>query len=386
MSCEVICCEIPEILTQLAEHGDGKHLERIFALLACDTALDNYLSGYFEKILEMLFRCMTVPLMQHINKAGPPLMLSFLKHMDNYSVMQIVQRLMLPHIPFSNQGDTDPTAQTTAELHQCYWSYNRDCCYLLLESLFDSGNADVPLHISDLLITVLQLSPPETLIIKCLCETDFVTRMLRCCVTQDGDTSSAADAMSSAASVSLACMAVLESLVSRLFESALPPFDPALLQEGGHDGGACSAAERDLDCEHLVAVKANIDDICQLFAQFLPSINGVLRRYIENNPSAPLASQKKVCVPRLGQRGLQLIKLVEAVVRLASPHVDAAMCEEGLFQTCLDLFFHFRNHSLLHLSVQRIIITVIESDRSRRYAYIMSAMLLFAWVSALSCI
>ena len=60
MSCEVICCEVPDILNRIVLEKDGIYLNRLLSFLDTDSpALDYYLAGYFEKILEMLFRRIT---------------------------------------------------------------------------------------------------------------------------------------------------------------------------------------------------------------------------------------------------------------------------------------------------------------------------------------
>lgn len=101
MSCEVLCCEVPEIMDVIVEHDNGRFLDQLFAILEPDTPINHYLAGYFEKVLEVLFRRKTIKMMAYLNQKGVPLLKLFLKHIDNYSIMQIVQRLLLPHIPFS---------------------------------------------------------------------------------------------------------------------------------------------------------------------------------------------------------------------------------------------------------------------------------------------
>ena len=101
MSCELFCCEIPEMLHYLKNDSEDKIIKRLFSILDSKDPLDNYLAGYFEKVLEMLFRKLTAPVMRLLNTEGTALLTKFLGHIDNYSVMQLVQRLLLPHIPFS---------------------------------------------------------------------------------------------------------------------------------------------------------------------------------------------------------------------------------------------------------------------------------------------
>lgn len=371
MSCEVICCESPEILNSLVEKGEGKFLNKLFTFLSNKKRLDYYLAGYFEKILEMLFRRMTVPMMKYFNDAGTSLLIKFLDHMDNYSIMQIVQRLMLPHIPFSNLNDNDMDLSDEERLQrQCNWSYSVDACQLLLDRMLEYKDADVPLHISDLLITVLQLSPPETLVISFLCEPACAQRLVRAVVGARSSSPDAApgsdldlgqadislpgESYTSAASVSLAAISVLESLNSRLFEASLP-FDQSMSQTMESNNQ-----------DHLFVVREQIDTICNQLLPYIPQLQEILQQYLTNNPCQPFLNQSKGQTSRLGHRGLQLVKLVESIVRMSNAAVDDAFCQTGLFKTCIGLFFRFENNSFLHLSVQRIVITILESDSTRR--------------------
>ena len=59
MSCEVFCCEIDEILTMLVEENNGELVDKLLSILDGENCLDNYLAGYFEKIVEMLLRTNT---------------------------------------------------------------------------------------------------------------------------------------------------------------------------------------------------------------------------------------------------------------------------------------------------------------------------------------
>ena len=63
--------------------------------------------------------------------------------------------------------------------------------------------------------------------------------------------------------------------------------------------------------------------------------------------------QSKLYMPRLGTRGLQLVKLLESLVRLNLLEVDKKLCETEMFSVLLDLLFHYPQNSLLHLSIQR---------------------------------
>jgi hypothetical protein len=362
MSCEVICCEIPEILKTLVESCDGFYLKKLFSFLSINYTLDCYLAGYFEKILEMLFRRMTVAMMKYFNSAGLELLELFLNHIDNYSIMQIVQRLMLPHIPFISAAEMESICyDDIKEYYQCNWSYLSSSCSSLFLRMFDPNNADIPLHISDLLITVLQLSPPETLIIKFLCQDECITKLLDSIVAENADMAEVSDPFNVNSSISLASISVLESLISRLFEASLP-FENA---SGPHDV--------ELENENLQKVKESIDAICILIEPYLSKMDLILKSYLgEKNPCSKLRNQTKNYFPRLGHRGLQLIKFMESLNRLSNPLIDASFCTNGLFKTCIDLFIYYDSNSLLHLSVQRIFTNIIESDFSRRLNIILN--------------
>ena len=56
MSCEVLCCDISDILDTLCEADDGKLLDKLFSLLQVDPPLDCRLAGYFEKVHSCTFK------------------------------------------------------------------------------------------------------------------------------------------------------------------------------------------------------------------------------------------------------------------------------------------------------------------------------------------
>ena len=75
-------------------------------------------------------------------------------------------------------------------------------------------------------------------------------------------------------------------------------------------------------------------------------------------------------VRRLGHRGLQIVKLVESILRLNNSGIDQELCQHGILKACVDLMFIFDKNSLLHLAVQRIALMLIEGGTARRYVII----------------
>lgn len=53
MSCEIICCEVPEILKAIATDGagggDGCPLRKLFSILDGEGDIDSHRAGYLEK-------------------------------------------------------------------------------------------------------------------------------------------------------------------------------------------------------------------------------------------------------------------------------------------------------------------------------------------------
>jgi hypothetical protein len=178
------------------------------------------------------------------------------------------------------------------------------------------------------------------------------------------------DPFSVRSSVSLASTSILESLVSRLFEAASIPFEEQPAGAGTTTSSSSSHDKEDMeasDADFSSSASAIIQSISLCIVPFIPKINVVLSQYIsDSNPCGTIASQSGDTIKRLGHRGLQLVKLVEAIVRLGINSIDEGLCTHRVLKTCLDLFCMFENNSILHLSVQRIVFAIVESTSNRR--------------------
>lgn len=355
MSCEVFCCEISEILHVLVESAGGKHLVLLFSFLDLESPLDHHLAGYFEKVSELLFRRMTVPMMRYVNTGGIRILESFLRHMDSYSIMQIVQRLLLPHIPFSITSDPESLHPNESQNYQCNWSYSEETCTLLCARMLEIGNVDVPSHISDLLITVLQLSPADALILSHLCQKQCIEPIIAAAIVDDIDTASPGGVPTPIQCVGLAAISVLESMVLRLGETAGPFPDEA----SQRDASVCA--------EEQQQIKENVENFLGALLPYLPKINEQLRAYATSEPCGTLTGQTKKTYPRLGHRGLQLVKFIESLVRLSNADIDAHLCSSGVLASATELVFCFELNSILHLSIQRVVLMIIEGGNTRRF-------------------
>ncbi|CAN0430371.1 unnamed protein product, partial [Ectocarpus sp. 8 AP-2014] len=118
MSCEIICCEVPEILKAIASDGAGGGddcpLRKLFSILDGEGDIDSHRAGYLEKASrrhstrrdkaasEMLAAVLTV-LLKHrcgattafVNERGLDLFRRMVRHLGNFSVMQVAKLLLL---------------------------------------------------------------------------------------------------------------------------------------------------------------------------------------------------------------------------------------------------------------------------------------------------
>jgi hypothetical protein len=360
MSCEIFCCEIPELLHFLSDDTEDKMLLRLFSILDSPDRLDNYLAGYFEKVLEMLFRRMTVQVMRLLNREGPALTAKFLDHIDNYSVMQVVQRLLLPHIPFAMAAaDAEPLSAQEKEQLTCHWSYAPDTCRMLCDRmLLPVANSDVPAHIADLLITVLQLSAPDADFLTNLCDSTCLSALVSAIVAPGSDAViGVSDTPSPAVARSLASVSVLESLVSKLCE-VVGPLDAAGLE---------LPPEQVTEAEEII--QRNTARLVVHMVPVLSLVADQLRALTKttSTDSGTMQMQDKREVPRLGHRALQLVKLLESLIRIDDARIDAVLISSKALDACIDLIFIYEMNSLLHLSVQRLLVLILEGGLLRRY-------------------
>ena len=67
MSCEVLCCEVGAMIDLLVEARGGALLDQLFSVVTASAPVTNRLAGYFEKVLNVVFRRKSVSLMQYLD-------------------------------------------------------------------------------------------------------------------------------------------------------------------------------------------------------------------------------------------------------------------------------------------------------------------------------
>lgn len=333
-----MCCEIPEILDVVA-CDNSTFFTALFAVVTSSNPPNNYSAGYFEKILEVFFRTKTLPLMKYVNEAGHSLFLHFLNHIRNYSIMQIVQRLLLPHIPFYPDSVAEKLNEKEIEQSQCQWSYQFETSQALINTLINSDNSDAIVHIADLLITVIQLSPADAPILKYLCDSTIVSMFWNSIQTWD--------ALSQSETLIISVVSVLECILSRLYETAA-----ALVFDSSGSNALLSSIKQSFQ-NLLVGVEAT-----------LPILKSSITCSLQDRVID--GTKKEVKAKRLGQLNFFFAKLIEGLLRLGDDEVDASLIQSGLMKAIVDLIFCYKFHSMLHLSIQRIILVILDDFAHRR--------------------
>jgi hypothetical protein len=211
--------------------------------------------------------------------------------------------------------------------------------------MLECDDGDSASHISDLLITVLQLSPPESLFLMNLCQQATLAKLLAAAFSNENSENC------------IAALSVLESLTARLCESINSPenlnFDDSTL--GKDDATKSNVTE---------VIKDSVYNLIQVLHLYIPQLASQLQASLlaENKISV----QTKTNFYQLGLRGLQLVKLLESIVRLGDSSLDNVLCSSGSLKYSIELFLKYELNSLLHLSVQRIICMILEGGPTRR--------------------
>mmetsp|Transcript_18334 Transcript_18334/g.27163 ORF Transcript_18334/g.27163 Transcript_18334/m.27163 type:complete len:1031 (+) Transcript_18334:230-3322(+) len=408
VACEIICCEITAILDVLVDgalpkslcptlkeidentvdeetrsdedkHNDDESpadtecndapiiLDLLFSVLTKTKPgeLNDYPAGYLDKILGVLCRRRPETMMLYLEKNRDIFLPAMMSHLYSYSIMQIVQRLLLPHnSSFTEKGEDgdatkdndeeaggaiispcntlwengsdnwdNPTDDADPTPFQSRWLEAPQVVDLLLEKLLlpseESQNA------SEILITIIQNSPLSSPILRQLTSDPCGEKIMIAAVQLPEELSPYE---------STSVMSVLESLVLQLagFGSIRPDDDD--------------------DAEN----QATVDTIVSHLDRFLLKLQSLLcHKSTHTWKSCP---QFSPTTPQLmlGSCRLRMIRLLESLVLLGNAQVDECLCRSSCLEICLKLFWEFEWNSMLHQSVANLLVHIFESDGAPR--------------------
>lgn len=382
--------------------------------------IDDYRAGYFDKVLSVLFRRRPQAMTQYMNEGGGrgniTLMSAMFKHLYSHSIMQIIQRLLLPQTPLppkpQDDGDKDDGEGDGDELFsgtllegtdmdglgsfRCNWSELEASLEMLLDCLIGDKIApeiekDEELKLSlyqnasEVLITIIQNSPLTSPTLHLL-TTDPVTErlILAAAHIEEGTTFSNHDSRLTCA------MNVLESLILQLggYGSVGTMIYPEDEEEDHGEGDGDTADELLIGGSDPIAqgvakepstrsnTQANAGDALhqryatsETLVRHLPTLLSSLGELLRYSGAENWVSQMQFSRTQpqkiLGSSRLRIVRLLESLVLLGDPIVDSLLCESQCLEICLDLFWKFQWCSMLHQSVANLLVHVFEGQNAR---------------------
>lgn len=379
--------------------------------------LDDYRAGYLEKILSVLFRKRPQAMSEYMNSGGgqgsPILMKAMFQHLYSHSIMQLVQRLLLPHPQQMQQnqeedngsGDEDDEdddgnlilgaqaggddADDESKILKCNWSESGDALDLLLQpliyptaslaaptteengsSLPENGDAlseeeedrrlNLQQNSSEVLITIIQNSPLNSDTMLRLTIDPIMQRLVdgSSCL-KDGED------FTNHESILTATMNVLESLILQLggYGSvgtiSLLPTEENGEKEDGQPVDEQPPPPPPPQFADLTSLLAHIPRLLRSLSVLLlhPSCEAWSSPMQFSKPSEPQLL--------LGMARLRIVRLLESLVLLGESNVDALLCQSDCLEICLDLFWKFQWCSMLHQSVANLLVHVFEGANAR---------------------
>ena len=428
MACEVICCEITGVIDTIvdgripAQADDPAHdvvssdasgenaevtlnntrpktiLDLLFSMLydSQPGEVDDYRAGYFDKVLSVLFRKRPQALSAYVNEGGgrgnATLMKAMFKHLYSHSIMQIVQRLLLPQPPLPQRSEEDlekeegdelysDTLEAAADLDgmgafRCNWSESQEALELLLECLVVNDPAieataeseeerqlSLCQNASEVLITIIQNSPLTSPTLNTL-TTDPVMEQLIIAASHldEGKEFSPHDS-------SLTCtMNVLESLILQLggygsVGTVMLPED-----EEGEEGVEGIEMQDGIQFSQPGNPRQEIATSATLISHLPVMLSNLCKLLLHPSSKqweSPMQFSKTEPQKILGSSRLRIVRLLESLVLLGDPNVDSLLCESNCLEICLDLFWQFQWCSMLHQSVANLLVHVFEGANAR---------------------
>ncbi|CAI5740167.1 unnamed protein product [Peronospora destructor] len=364
MSCEVICCDISSITDTLVTALDGKIVDALFEFLyELDELLDPRLAGYFEKIVMMLMVRKPQEMTTLLNKNSDKLLAGFAHHVANFSVAELLKRLLQPYqadymddcmdfpgmsmgFPPSNScyggeddeglsGSETPTASKEKTLT---WQSDPTVVDLLLTTLEDTKvDSDAHKHASEVLVDIIH------------------------CGTSAQQTDPASPA-SSSAPVSFALLEHLETkeIAEKLVALAVPVHGAAGSSVSSMLGAISvlsALLSRATNAQYSAADE--VPPVVACTVERLPQICAILQG--DGVDAGTIRNQRHQEVPRLGLRRLKMVGLIVLLMQSKYQKVDSALLEQHAIGICLDLFFKFELVNMLHADIESMVVGILES-------------------------
>jgi len=394
LACEVICCEVNVLLDTLVEGrvppsedtDEGNEpillLDLLFSLLTNTKIgdMDDRRAGYFDKVISVLMQRRPMAVTNYLNQGGSlgvsTIMNAFFNHMYSHSIMQVLQRLLMPQQPVAASQEGNEPNWNGEEIHegdqsvQCTWSSSPEALELLLQRLvgceysmdvsgrmdredIEEARLEAAQNASEVLLTVIQNSPLTSPTLLALTSDPILKRIIDSAVTlREEEEFSMHDS-------TLTCsMNVLESLVLQLGGYGAVGTMGTEVEEIGN-------AENSEDNEPPQRQMAEPSTLVNHLPRLLVQLSNLLRDPITSSWRSKMQFDETEPKKLLGTSRLRIVRLLESLVLLGNPQVDEILCESNCLATCLDLFWEFEWCSMLHQSVANLLVHVFEGANAR---------------------
>ncbi|KAG5179850.1 hypothetical protein JKP88DRAFT_325942 [Tribonema minus] len=223
--------------------------------------------------------------------------------------------------------------------------------------------ADVPSHLADLLLSIVEYSPADSKLLQGMCSSSTVGALAQTAAAGLCAAPGAAET-----EYALAALRVLQALAVRLSSPLLlPPRAAAAApqSETSSSSGSESGSDDDGAAVAAAAAAAPLEDVAEAL---LPRLCACLR--VDAGELETCCGER---VRRVGPARLACARFVRALVALRSARVDAALAAaapaaEGALAALLDAFFAHEQSSLLHQAAAGAIVAALQGDAPARCA------------------
>jgi len=466
MACEVICCEISGIIDTLVDShiegdyslpiakgsihedgdcdscasNDGSHenfdetddnsgnsssvkphaqlnvregtslLDLLFSLLDQEPGtIDDRHGGYFEKVLMVLFRLRPSTLGSYLSSRGLSLLKKFINHINNYSIMQLLLRLVAPpisppttkqltpneieddtnNIPgsFGWQGNNEDgcgdepedevfgnNGDCISQSLNCEWYNSPHTVQFLMSKLVNFSSSDsrdmneeeeelkenswiASSCAAEILISLIQSSPKHSqLLISLTCSGTVLNQLI-----ERATTIFDSESFESFNSPLTYAMNVLEFILLQLGGGHTTK---QKREENSDDDESREMLVTNVTTEKEIIQEANPDAIALILSShILPFLYKLLNH--PNTSTWTRSTQTCEDIPILGASRLCIVKLISSMVLLSNATFDEELAKSDILSNCLDLFFQFEWCNMLHQCVTEIIVEVIEGGDDR---------------------
>jgi len=270
---------------------------------------------------------------------------------------------------------------------RCNWSESEQSLDMLLDCLIGTDTApeivddeerklSLYQNASEVLITIIQNSPLTSPTLHSLTSDPVLGRLILAATKiEDGSSFSHHDSRLTCA------MNVLESLILQLggYGSVGTMMFPDEDEGEGDEaivgdpvsGDGSSPGESGEGLPNLQQSPpdeqnyATSDTLIQHLPSMLSSLSHLLLYPGAESWVSPMQFSKTEPQKILGSSRLRIVRLLESMVLLGDPNVDALLCDSDCLEICLDLFWKFQWCSMLHQSVANLLVHVFEGQNAR---------------------